>query len=442
MFLDANYYSMYKWNKDYLERLPNDARPLWIALERGEREIKIFKTKIDSPLKKYENDEYVERIVKFMLWAFGGYKFYILGPSNMVSRLSKIYSTEGRRSFDYEFMTKVYGRPLEFVRIEEEKDFPKECEKPIAVERNSKGYKIGFDAGGSDRKVTATIDGEVVFESEDIWHPKLNADPAYHKAGIKDSIDKALKALGGRVDAIGVSSAGIVVDGEMRTASLFIKVPDEIYAEKVHRIYKDLEKEYGCPVKVANDGDVAALAGAFALNSGNVLGIAMGTSEAAGFVDEDFRIKGYLNELAFAPVDAFVDSARDDWSGDVGVGSQYHSQDGVIRLAKQAGIELDSKLSPAEKLKVVQKLAEEGDGRATSIFQRLGEYFGYSVLWYREFYPIEKILLLGRVASGIGGDILLAKAKQVLKAEKSGIEIVVPDERTRRLGQSYTATLM
>lgn len=440
--LDPNYYSMYNWKKDYIENLPKDARPLWIALERGEGEIKVFKTLIDSPMKKYENDEYAERLVKFMLWAFGGYKFYILGPSNMVNKLRKTYSEEGMRSFDYKFMSKVYGRPLEFVRIEEEKDFPEECEKPVSAARQTHGNRIGFDAGGSDRKVTATKDGEVVFDSEDIWHPKLNADPEYHRKGIKDSIDRALAALGGKVDAIGVSSAGIVVDGEIRVASLFIKVPEEIYPEKVYPIYKNLAKEYGCPVKIANDGDIAALAGAFSLNSGNVLGIAMGTSEAAGFVDENFQIKGYLNELAFAPVDAFVDSAVDDWSGDVGVGSQYHSQDAVNRLAKPAGIELDNKLTPAEKLKVVQELAEKGDGRAISIFQRLGEYFGYSILWYKEFYPIEKVLLLGRVASGIGGDTLLAKAKSVLKKEGSNIEIFVPDERTRRLGQSYTATLM
>jgi predicted NBD/HSP70 family sugar kinase len=253
-----------------------------------------------------------------------------------------------------------------------------------------KGYKIGFDAGGSDRKVTSTINGEVVFDSEDIWFPKLNSDPEYHINGIKDSINRAKDALGGRVDAIGVSTAGIVVDNEIRVASLFLKVPEEVYPEKIVPIYKNLGKEYSCPVKVANDGDVAALAGAFSLGEGRILGIAMGTSEAAGYVDENFNIKGYLNELAFAPVDANINAPKDEWSGDKGVGSAYHSQDAVIRLAKELRIEINEELSPAEKLKSVQNLTNAGEKRGIEIFEKLGEYFGYSILWYQNFYPLKK----------------------------------------------------
>lgn len=439
--LDAKYTPMYKWQIDYLLRSKDDNEPFYLALERGEGEIKVYRTSVFSKDHKHENERYVERIVKFMLWAFGGYKFYIYGDINLVKYLQKTYSENGERSFDYNFMKRVYSRPLEFTKVLL-KDFPAECEKPLKASCKATGYKIGFDAGGSDRKVTATIDGEVIFDSEDVWFPKLNSDPAYHKAGIKDSIDRAKAALNGRVDAIGVSTAGIVVGDEIRVASLFIKVKEEVYEKEIVPIYKNLSKEYSCPVKVANDGDVAALAGAYSLGKGNILGIAMGTSEAAGFVDNDFNIKGYLNELAFAPVDANVNAGVDEWSQDLGVGSQYHSQDAVIKLAKEAKIELTSSLSPAEKLKVVQKMVEQGEDKAKNIFEKLGEYFGYSILWYREFYPIERVLLLGRVASGLGGDILINRAKSVLKKEGSSIEIVIPDERTRRLGQSYTATLL
>lgn len=439
--LDAKYLPMYKWKKEYMALLPDDKEPFMLALERGEGEIKVYKTFVFPRGHKLDNIDYIERVVKFMLWAFGGYRFYICGDERITKKLRQIYSEEGLRSFDFNFMKKVFSRELEFVSVEE-LDFPIETEKPLAASKDMKGYKIGFDAGGSDRKVTATIDSEVVFDSEDVWFPKLNSDPSYHKEGIRDSINRAKQALGGRVDAIGVSTAGIVVANEIRVASLFIKVPDSIYEKEVVGIYKNLAAEYGCPVKVANDGDVAALAGAFSLGKGNVLGIAMGTSEAAGFVDENFQIKGYLNELAFAPVDGFIGGARDDWSGDIGVGSQYHSQDAVIRLAAEAGIEIDESLSLAEKLKVVQKLMEKGDARAKIIFEKLGEYFGYSILWYREFYPFERVLLLGRVASGMGGDVLMNKAKQILVKEGSSIEIFIPDEKARRLGQSYTATLL
>lgn len=439
--LDKDYKPMFLWQKEFLSSLGTNKESYLLALERGEGEIKVYKTHIFQSGHEEENLIYIERIVKFMLWAYGGYRFYLSGNRKVSEGLKRIYSKEGDRSFDYEFMRKVYGKSLQFIDVEE-KDFPEEKEIPLKASMEKRGYKIGFDAGGSDRKVTATIDGEVIFDSEDIWFPKLNSDPEYHIKGIKDSIDRAKEALGGRVDAIGVSTAGIVVNNEIRVASLFLKVPQEVYSEKIVPIYKNLAKDYSCPVKVANDGDVAALAGAFSLGQGRMLGIAMGTSEAAGYVDENFNIKGYLNELAFAPVDTNINAPEDEWSGDKGVGSAYHSQDAVIRLAKEINIEMDESLSLAEKLKVVQKMANSGDNRAIQIFEKLGEYFGYSILWYKQFYPLKKVLLLGRVASGTGGDTLLLKAKEILKNQGSDIEIIIPDEKSRRLGQSYTATLL
>ena len=256
--------------------------------------------------------------------------------------------------------------------------------------------------------------------------------------GIVDSIDNALNALGGKVDAIGVSTAGIVVDNEVRVSSLFRKVSKKEQNEFVRPIYINLAKKYNCPVKVANDGDVAALAGAFT-EGGEILGIAMGTSLAAGYVDSQMRIRGCLNELAFVPVDANENAAMDEWSGDVGVGVMYHSQDGVIKLAPEAGIELDENLSPAEKLKVVQALANEGDSRAVELYERMGDYFGYTLLWFACLYSIKKAIFLGRVASGKGGEILLARAREIIAKEGSCLEIVLPDEMSRRLGQSFTA---
>ena len=52
------------------------------------------------------------------------------------------------------------------------------------------------------------------------------------------------------------------------------------------------------------------------------------------------------------PVDASPDAMEDEWSGDIGCGVKYFSQDSVIKLAPRAGIELEEALSPAEKLKI------------------------------------------------------------------------------------------
>ena len=92
-----------------------------------------------------------------------------------------------------------------------------------------------------------------------------------------------------------------------------------------------------------------------------VMGIAMGTSEAGGYVNADRNVLGWFNELAFAPVDLNQESMADPWSGDNGVGATYFSQDSVIKLAPAAEIELDEALAPAEKLKVVQIILDGAD---------------------------------------------------------------------------------
>ena len=110
-------------------------------------------------------------------------------------------------------------------------------------------------------------------------------------------------------------------------------------------IYLRAAREIGnVPVSVCNDGDVTALAGAMSLGENNILGIAMGTSEAVGYVDENGSVTGWLNELAFAPVDACPEAMADEWSGDIGCGVKYFSQDGVIKLAAAAGIALEEEL--------------------------------------------------------------------------------------------------
>jgi predicted NBD/HSP70 family sugar kinase len=288
------------------------------------------------------------------------------------------------------------------------------------------------------------IDGKEVFSTETVWQPKLESDPAYHFNGIDDSIRQAAAHLP-RIDAIGVSSAGIYVDNRTMVASLFRKVPEAAFDARIKGIYQEIAKKWGdVPLEVANDGDVTALAGALELKDHPVLGIAMGTSQAAGYVNHSGLITGWLNELAFVPVDVSDQAPLDaEWSGDRGTGVNYFSQDAAIRLAKVAGIELLADASPGEKLKALQKLMAAGDARARQVFESLGVYLGYGLLVYSQFYEMKHVLLLGRVTSGEGGNLLLEKARQVLRAEApelaARICIHLPDEATRRVGQSIAA---
>lgn len=441
--LDKDFMPMSLFNRAYLKEA---RKPLSIAVERNDKLVSKVDTFIRDTEKSFEADcYYIDRLVKFMLWSKGGYKIYVCGDEKISKHISGLYSEKGKLSFDKEFMSKIYNRKFEVISLDREK-CPHTKEKPVKTSRNFDGCRIGFDAGGSDRKVSAVIDGDPVYSEEVVWHPKTNKNPDYHFEGIVSALRKAASKMP-RVDAIGVSSAGIYINNMTGVASLFLQVPQELFEKKVKDIYIRAAKEIGdVPLVVANDGDVTALAGSMELGEGKVLGIAMGTSQAAGFVDEDKNITGWLNELAFAPVDANPAAARDEWSGDIGCGVKYFSQDSVIKLAPAAGIETKENNTPAEKLKIVQKLLEENHPGAKKIFKSIGCYLGHSLPLYMDFYDINHVLLLGRVMSGEGGNIILEESKKVLESEypdvAKRIKIHLPDEKSRRVGQSVAAACL
>ncbi len=394
-----------------------------------------------------DNRFYLERLVKMLLWQKGGFRLWVSGPRDLSQFLVRAYDKGGLREFDAQFMARVYGVERFEVRpVLGADDLPDEREAATAVGGHLNGCRIGFDAGGSDRKVAAVVDGKEVYSSEIVWHPKEHADPRYHIEGIAESLRLAAAHLP-HVDAVGISSAGIYVGNETRVASLFRKIKSSDFEEHVRTIYLDVPRRlFGdVPVEVCNDGDVTALAGAMNLGGAKkVLGIAMGTSEAVGYINEDGLVTGWLNELAFAPFDYCPEAAHDtDWSGDFGVGGQYLSQDGVVRLAQEAGIELEDDLSSAEKLRSVQELARNEDPRARLVFETMGAFLGYGLLYYSQFYDVDHILLLGRVTSGMGGSILQSEAERVMRAESPDwferVSISLPDEEKRRVGQSIAA---
>ena len=426
------------WMKEYLK---GAEQPIAIAVEREDGLISVRKSFIRGGEFAEADFRYVERLVKFELWSIGGFRVYVCGCDDIAAKLAAAYSPDGERAFDYGFVGDVYEKPLEVIAVSEA-DFPAENESAKAIGGHMEGCRIGFDAGGSDRKVSAVIDGEAVYSEEVVWFPKITEDPEYHFNEIVTAFKTAASKMP-RVDAIGVSSAGTYVGNSPMVASLFIKVPRD-RREEVKSIYDRAGLEIGnVPLVVANDGDVTALAGYMSTGKGNILGIAMGTSEAVGYVNGDGNVLGWINELAFAPVDLAPTAMQDEWSTDFGVGCKYFSQDCVIKLAPAAGIELDPELSPAEKLKVVQGLANEGHEGALDIFRSIGVYLAHTLVLYSAFYEIETLLILGRVTSGVGGDLIISECNRVLAEEYPAlaeqVNVTLPDEMMRRVGQSVAA---
>lgn len=419
-----------------------DSVPVKIALDRGNGLVSVSLTKVFKEGRDEDNMIYIERLLKTLIWLKGGYRVIFGGPTYIGMYLQSLYCDGGEHEFDSQYMERVYGQKFE-IELVDYVDVPEEFENPKPVGGNLDGCRIGFDAGGSDRKVSAVVNGETIYSEEVVWHPKLSKDSSYQYDGILDSMKTAASKMD-RLDAIGISAAGIYIDNEVKAASLFMQVPMDEFNKKVKRMFFDIAKAMGdVPFEVANDGDVTALAGAMSLNETNILGLAMGTSEAGGYVDKNGCITGWLNELAFAPVDYSLCAMEDEWSGDIGCGVKYFSQDGVIKLAENAGIILSTDQSPAEKLKVVQTMMEDQDNRAQKIYESIGCYLGYALAYYAEFYDIKHVLLLGRVTSGEGGDIIVEKAKEVLKVEflelSERINLSMPDEKAKRVGQSVAA---
>lgn len=379
----------------------------------------------------------VERTVKFLLWQVGGSRITIAGPEDAYRRVATDYSPEGARAFDNQLVgVDVFESQLDVDLVDE---VPPTKLATRSVGRHLEGCRIGFDLGASDRKCAAVIDGETVYANEKVWQPAAETDPEYHYREIKDSIEDA-KAHLPRLDAIGGSSAGVIVDNRAMVASIFRGVPRSDYP-KVRDVFLRLQTEYGVPLEVANDGDVTALAGAMSLDQNRVLGIAMGSSEAAGYVDKDGNITGWLNEMAFTPIDYSESAFEDEWSKDKGCGVQYLTQQAVFRLAAKTGIDLSSTEILAEKLAIAQELLEKGDERAIRIWETIGVYFGYAVAHYASFYEIAHLLVLGRVTSGKGGPIIVEKANEVLRTEFPNVQLnlSLPDEKSRRVGQAVAA---
>jgi predicted NBD/HSP70 family sugar kinase len=383
--------------------------------------------------------QYVERMLKFLLWSRGGWKVYFAGPAEIGRRITEDYCSEGCRAFDVELMSTAYRRPFE-VDVVELAEVPDSSEAPLRIGGELDGCRIGIDLGASDYKISAVVNGEIAYSDEIPWDPKSQSDPQYHVDAIRNGIDICASKIE-CIDAIGVSSAGVYVDNEPRVASLFRSVCDDDFDRVIRPLFKTLAREYDVPLIAINDGEVSALAGGQYLGKTGVLGLAMGSSEAAGYLNTSGQLETWLNELAFCPVDLQQDGGEDEWSKDIGVGALYFSQQAVNRLALSAGMDLGSISALPERLVRVQELMKSGDETARRIYETIGVYLGYTMAAYREFYDYGELLLLGRVSSGDGGDIIVDRARAVLAAEfpELGLNIHLPDEKFRRVGQSVAA---
>jgi len=443
--LDPDFRPAVLANRAFTEtaRAAKGAVPVRLAIEQADGSIFSHPAEIlpANHSQAAANFIYLERLIKFLLWSRGGFRVYFAGPETLGQQLRQYYRETPAGKFDGDIMgNRIYERAFEIVITS---NIPPSRANPAPLGRHLNGCRIGFDLGGSDRKVAAVIDGRCVFSEEIVWNPVPQKDPQWHFDQINESLRSAAQHLP-RVDAIGGSSAGVIVNNRVKVASLFRGVPLELFNSRVKDLFLEMKRAWGnIPFEIANDGEVAALAGSMSIGGNGVLGIALGTSMAGGYVNCEGNITTWLNELAFAPIDYNPDAPVDEWSGDAGCGVQYFSQQCVGRLLKPAGIEIDPQLPLPEKLKHVQQLMLSNDERAQKIYQTIGTYLGYAIAHYADFYQFDHVLILGRVTSGPGGDLILNGAKEVLRAEFPElfrrVAFHIPDEKEKRHGQAVAA---
>ncbi len=439
--LDPDFQSLARFHRERVSAAQKEEKPvvLKLALEREHGLVSIFESTL-GPQGDPENRIHAERLVKFLLWSRGGYKLYVHSSPEIFQYLSDSYAPGGLRAFDALTMKKIYEKDFSVIQAGDG-DLPASHELETSLGGNLDGCRIGFDLGASDYKVAAVSDGEVVFSNEYPWNPKDETDPEYHYSHVREGLRKAAEHLP-KVDAIGGSSAGVIVDNRFMVASLLRSIPED-KLPRARDLFLRLQEEWNVPFEVANDGDVTALAGAMSLGVHSLLGIAMGSSEAAGYINRSGKMTGWINELAFGPVDRNPNAPPEEWSGDSGVGALYFSQQAVNKLLPAAGIDPPPGSSLPERLKLVQQRMEQGDSAAQKIYETIGCYLGHALPFYSLFYEIRHLLLLGRVTSGPGGPILIDTALRVLSdcyPDLAGrLKIHMPDEKSRRVGQAVAA---
>mmetsp|Transcript_84300 Transcript_84300/g.247266 ORF Transcript_84300/g.247266 Transcript_84300/m.247266 type:complete len:1173 (-) Transcript_84300:83-3601(-) len=403
-------------------------------------------------------------LIQEMLWQRSGYQLLLCGPSRICKALKRAFSKGGAYEFEISSMPNVCGTPeqaFEVKIVASVDEMPEAKDSPQEMGKDSSGCRLAFDLGKSDIKTVAVKDGEVLYSKETEWDV-TDADPQYHYDAVVAALKLAAEKLP-KVEAIGGSATGTVgANNEATWCDIFPNVPRDVYKEKVVDIFTRIAKEVAgdVPLKVINDGEVTALAGMMMVKEGNLMGISMGSSEGAGYVDVDGHLLGWINELCYVPLDLNPEAPYDPWTPHSGTSHMYLGQRAATRLAAKGGVEVPENLAPestemntmkhephAKCLKLIQAAMKDPktEPQARKIYETIGVYLGYAIAQYVEDYEIDNVLILGRVSSGTGGEVMLAKAKEVLDVEfpeLAHIKFHQADEHFKRVGQCIAAAAL
>lgn len=411
------------WNDRFLKIAKNEAtEEVFIAYYRDSVEAKNFRIRIPVDEKTWHERKvikYLKTYVYNRAWAIGASRILVNCHSKLYEQIQTPFmATDGEYHHMASFMTKVYEQPFMIQWVPKE-DIERMASTQVTAQQYSpkKGARIGVDLGGSDIKVVALLDGELKYYQKRNWSPKTFTDAEQHLTVVSDMISTAQRESGLKtLDGIGISTAGVVVDSRIVISGLCMGLSEKHFREKITHMGEIIKKRFaGVDVDVAHDGDVAALWAYVEMNLGNVLGLALGTGLGAGFVDKNGHITGFLCEIGKSLIDMSDRAPEHIYYHTRGPALHYLSQNAAFRLATEKDIEVNHIKEPAEKLRYIQKLAEEGNSGAIELFEMIGYYLAVAVVEFYDYFGMEHVVLFGRVTTGIAGEILFSRAKQVLE---------------------------
>lgn len=419
-----------EWHRRYRSAAPGSGR-FAVRFERPDRASLCFRTGLVGSASP-ELVRYVRTYVHNRLWAAGARRVVVDCGPDLFAALKSCFDPGGQYYHQAEMMSRVYRGPFEIVRgpVVDRSD---EGSGVPAQGDPKRGRHIGVDLGGSDVKVVAMRDGELLHHEKMDWRPRGMMRGRQVLDVVEDMVGRALSAARlGRIDGIGLSTAGIVVGNRVVVSGIFSGLAAEEFDGWVAPMGAKLSRAFGgAPTQVAHDGDMTPLWAYVHMGIKRVLGLSLGTGLGAGFVDEHGQVSGMLCEVGKTILDMDAEAPEHIYNKTRGAALHYCSQNAVFRLAEGAGIALDHVDMLAEKLRRVQALVDSGDRSATAVFEAVGRDLAVAVAEFHDYFHMAHVVLVGRVTAGRGGEILLASADAALKRDfpevADEVRLHVPD---------------
>ena len=87
------------------EASAKNGKDIAVAVERNQGQVAVRRLKIHgTPAMDKADKVYVERTVKMLLWAYGGWKVVVCGDEALGRYIAEAYAPGGARAFDADFM--------------------------------------------------------------------------------------------------------------------------------------------------------------------------------------------------------------------------------------------------------------------------------------------------------------------------------------------------